>query len=409
MPRYFYQAKSLEGKEESGSLIAKNEHQLARALRKKGYFLISAQVAGEEKKEKFKLAKLNIFEKLMGVPFQEKLFFTRNLEVMIRTGVPLPSAFVILAQQTKSKKFSEALKKISEKIIKGESISGALSSFPGIFSTLFRETLKVGEETGKLEDSLKVLAVEMEREYTLRSRVKTAMIYPLVILCTTFAIGILMMIVAVPKLKVAFEELNIELPLTTRMILGGADFLIKKWWLALLIIFALVLASVLGLRSKKGGKLWDTIVLKIPIVSNIVRQTNSALCLRILGSLLRAGVPVVRALEVTSGALSNFYFKHSLSEAAETIKKGGRLSQALRAYEEIYSPMVLQMMEVGEETGETSEILEKLADFYEEELTEATKRLSSIIEPILILIIGGVVGFFAISMMQPLFSVMGGM
>ncbi len=409
MPRYFYQAKSLEGKEESGSLIAKNEHQLARTLRKKGYFLISARAEGEEKKGKFKLAKLNIFDKLTGVPFREKLFFTRNLEVMIRTGVPLPRAFVILAQQTKSKKFSEALKKISEEIIKGKNISSALSSFPGIFSSLFRETLKVGEETGKLEDSLKVLAVEMEREYTLRARVKTAMVYPLVILCTTFAIGILMMIVAVPKLKVAFEELNVELPFSTRMILGGADFLTKKWWLALLLAFALVAAVVMGLKSKKGGKIWDTIVLKVPIVSNIVRQTNTTLCLRILGSLLRAGVPIVRALEVASGALTNFYFKHSLSEAAETIKKGGKLSQALKDYEEIYSPMVLQMMEIGEETGETSEILEKLADFYEEELNNATQKLSSIIEPILILIIGGVVGFFAISMMQPLFSVMGGM
>lgn len=409
MPSYFYQAKSLEGKEELGSLIAKNERQLARTLRKKGYFLISAQVAGEEKKEKFKLARLNIFDKLMGVPFREKLFFTRNLEVMVRTGVPLPRAFKILAQQTKSKKFSEALKKISEEIIKGKNISSALNSFPGIFSSLFRETLKVGEETGRLEDSLGVLAKEMEREYTLRSRVKTAMVYPLVILSTTFAIGILMMVVAVPKLKVAFEELKVELPFSTRMILGGADFLTEKWWLALLLVFALVMAVVMGLKSKKGGKIWDTIVLKIPIVSNIVRQTNTALCLRILGSLLKAGVPIVRALEVASGALTNFYFKRSLSEAAETIKKGGKLSQALKDYEEIYSPMVLQMMEVGEETGETSEILEKLADFYEEELNNATQKLSSIIEPVLILIIGGVVGFFAISMMQPLFSIMGGM
>lgn len=409
MPSYFYQAKSLEGKEESGSLIAKNERQLARTLRKKGYFLISAQVAGEEKKEKFKLARLNIFDKLIGVPFREKLFFTRNLEVMVRTGVPLPRAFKILAQQTKSKKFSEALKKISEEIIKGKNISSALNSFPGIFSSLFRETLKVGEETGRLEDSLGVLAKEMEREYTLRSRVKTAMVYPLVILSTTFAIGILMMVVAVPKLKVAFEELKVELPFSTRMILGGADFLTEKWWLALLLVFALVVAVVMGLKSKKGGKIWDTIVLKIPVVSNIVRQTNTALCLRILGSLLKAGVPIVRALEVASGALTNFYFKRSLSEAAETIKKGGKLSQALKNYEEIYSPMVLQMMEVGEETGETSEILEKLADFYEEELSNATQKLSSIIEPVLILIIGGVVGFFAISMMQPLFSIMGGM
>ncbi|MBZ9572724.1 type II secretion system F family protein [Patescibacteria group bacterium] len=409
MPRYFYEAKSLEGKEESGSLVAKSEHQLARALRRKGYFLISARIEGEEKKEKFKLEKLNIFEKLIGVSFQEKLFFTRNLEVMVRTGVPLPRAFEILATQAKSKKFKEALRKISEKIIKGESISTSLSSFPTIFSTLFRETLKVGEETGRLEDSLKVLALEMEREYTLRSRVKTAMIYPLVVLCTTFGIGILMMIVAVPQLKAAFEELNVELPFSTRMILGGADFLTKKWWLALLIIFGLASVVVMSLRTKKGGKFRDKMILKIPVISKIVRQTNSTLCLRILGSLLKAGVPIVRALEVASGALTNFYFKKSLLEAAKTIKKGGKLSQALSPYEEIYSPMVLQMMEIGEETGETSEVLEKLADFYEEELAEATKKLSSIIEPVLILIIGGIVGFFAVSMMQPMFGIMGGM
>ncbi|MCD6500862.1 type II secretion system F family protein [bacterium] len=408
MPRYFYQAKNFKGQEESGFLVASDERQLAKALREKGYFLIKARLEGEEK-EKFKLGKLNIFRRLAGVSFQEKLFFTKNLEVMIRTGVPLPRAFEILASQARSKKFREVLREIAARIIKGESISAALGFFPSIFSPLFQETLKVGEETGKLEDSLKILAFQMEREYTLRARVKTAMVYPTLVLFMTLAIGVFMLIFAVPKIKTAFEELNVALPLTTRMVLGGADFLVKNWWVTLLIIFGLVSGVVVSLRSEKGGKVRDKIVLKIPVVSKIVRQTNSALCLRVLGSLLRAGVPIVRALEVASGALTNFYFKRSLFEAAKTVKKGEKLSQALSPYKEIYSPMVLEMMAVGEETGETSEVLEKLADFYEAELTESTKKLSAIIEPILILIIGGVVGFFAISMMQPLFSIMGGM
>lgn len=409
MPRYFYKAKNLKGEEESGVLVAQSPSHLAKVLRKKGYFLISAEEEGKEKKRRFGIPKLDFIWKLIGVPLTEKLFFTRNLEVMIRTGVPLPRAFEILSTQAKNKKFKKALKEISTKIIKGENLSDSLSAFPEIFSTLYQETLKVGEETGKLEESLKILANQMEREHSLKSRIKTAMVYPIIVLCMTFVIGVLMMVFAVPKLKIAFEELNVELPLTTRIILSFADFLTKKWPLALFVGAALIFISVLALRGEKGGKFKSKLVLKIPIISKIVRQTNSTLVLRTLSSLLAAGVPIVRSLEVAEGALTNFYFKKSLLEAVKIVEKGEKLSQALRPYENLYSPMVLQMMEVGEETGGTSEVLEKLADFYEEEVALATQKLSVIIEPILIMIIGGIVGFFAVSMMQPMFGIMGEM
>jgi type IV pilus assembly protein PilC len=409
MPTYFYKAKNLKGEEKSGVLVAQDERHLARVLRKKGYFLVSVEREESAKeKKKFEISKLILFQNLFGVPLAEKLFFTRNLEVMIRTGVPLPRAFEILASQAKNQKFKNALLQISQDIIKGKALSEALGAFGEIFPTLYQETLKVGEETGKVEDALSILSLQMEREHALKSRIKTAMVYPTIVLCMTFAIGIFMMVFAVPKLKAAFEELNVELPFTTRVILSFADFFSFHWPLALLIGAGLIFVGLSVARSKKGGRFKSKIALKIPILSKIVRETNSALALRTLSSLLAAGVPIVRGLKVASGALTNFYFKKSLLEASKIVEKGGKLSQALKPYQDLYSPMVLQMMEVGEETGETSRVLEELANFYEEEVTNALQKLSSVIEPILIMIIGGVVGFFAVSMFQPMFSIMGG-
>lgn len=409
MPTYFYKAKNLKGEEKSGVLVAEDPRHLSQLLRKEGYFLISLKESEKEKKSKFGFSKLSFFQNLIGVSLTEKLFFTRNLEVMIRTGVPLPRAFEILASQTKSEKFKKALLQISQSIIKGKSLSEALGAFEEIFPSLYQETLKVGEETGKVEDALRILATQMEREHNLKSRVKTAMVYPTIVLCMTLVIGIFMMVFAIPKLKAAFEELNVELPFTTRLVLNSADFLTKNWPLALLMGGGLIFIGFSVLKSKKGGKFKSKITLKIPILSKIVRETNSALALRTLSSLLAAGVPIVRGLKVASGALTNFYFKKSFLEAAKVVEKGGRLSQALKPYQDLYSPMVLQMMEVGEETGETSRVLEELADFYEEEVSNALQKLSSIIEPILIMIIGGIVGFFAVSMFQPMFSIMQGL
>lgn len=412
MPKYFYKAKNLQGKEESGTLNAKDKRHLAGILHRKGYFLLSAEAEGEteeREKEKFEISIFDFLKKFRRISLTDKLFFTRNLEVMIKTGVPLPRAFRILSAQIKSEKFKKALIGISEKIVKGENLSSAMSFFPDIFPELYQETLKVGEETGKLEYSLRVLSNQMEREHDLKSQIKTAMIYPTMVLCVTLIIGVLMMIFVVPNLKVAFEELGVELPFTTQIVLSLADFLSEKFPIALLIIAGLVFGSVLALRSKKGGKIKSKLSLKIPIISKIIRQVNSALTLRTLSSLLKSGVPIVRSLEIISGALTNFYFKKSLKEAAELIEKGQKLSQILKPYADLYSPMVLQMIKVGEETGETSEVLEKLAEFYEEETRNATQKLSSFIEPILILFVGGIVGFFVISMMQPMFSIMGGM
>jgi len=407
MPNFSYKAKNFQGKEENGIMEAADKLRLAKLLKQKGYFLVSAEFAAKKTKKSGNKA-LKFLEGMFGVPLADKLFFTRNLEVMIKAGVSLPRAFNVLSKQTKSKKFKKALISIEDKIVKGESISDCLNVHSGIFSDLYRETMKIGEETGKLEDALHILSIQMEREHKIKSDIVSAMIYPAVVLAMACFIGIFMFLFAVPKLKESFTEMKVVLPLTTRAMFAFVDFLIIQWPLAILSFGILIVALFIFLKSKKTVKIKSIILLKTPIISKITKTANSALTLRTLSSLLSAGVPIVKSLEIASGALKNYYFKLSLTESAKSVEKGGKLSDSLKKYEDIYSPVVMQMMEVGEETGETPQVLGKLAEFYEEEVAISTKKLSSVIEPFLILIIGSVVGFFAISMMQPMFSMMGG-
>jgi len=404
MPKYFYIARSLKGENKTGTQEAKDTHELARILRQEGYFLVSADLEEKEtKKRRFEISLPFLAE----VGLKEKMFFTRNLKVMIAAGVPFPRALRILAEQSKSKKFRNALIDISEEIIKGKSFSQGLSGYPGVFSELYQNMIKVGEEAGTMEEVLDVLTQQMEREHELKSKIKGAMIYPAVIILAMLGIGFLMLVMVVPRLAETFKELNVELPLTTKIVISLGTFLAQKWYLAILLLIIFSILFRLSLKTIIGKKIIDTLILKIPIISTLIKKTNSAYTTRTLSSLIVAGVPIVRSLEIVSGASANFYFKEAMARVAEKVKKGEKLSEAMKSYSNLYPPLVLGMMEVGEETGETSGILAKLADFYEEEVTTATKNLASVIEPILMLFVGAAVGFFAISMIQPMYSMLG--
>ncbi len=402
MPRYSYTAQSLGGQKQSGIAEAKDSHQLARTLRQEGLILIKAELEEKEAKRKFEIP----LPSLGGVPLTEKLMFTRNLQVMISAGLPLPKALEILALQTKSKKFKKNLLEIKEEITKGQNFSDSLAKHANIFSELYQNMVKVGEESGTLSNVLKILSQQIEREYELKSKINGALMYPAVIISAMIGIGIMMLIVVVPKLSDTFEELGIELPVTTRVVIFLGNFLAEKWYLAILAVVIVVFLSWLGSKQKSVKRIMDSLILKVPIISSLVRKTNSAYFVRTLGSLFASGVPIVRSLEIVSGTLGNFYFKEALIKVAEKVREGAKLSEALEPYQNIYPLIILQMLKVGEETGQTADILIKLADFFEEEVGNATKNITSIIEPILMLIIGGVIGFFAISMVQPMYSML---
>jgi type IV pilus assembly protein PilC len=402
MARYFYTAISQKGEEESGFLEAKDVFQLAQILRQKNLILVRAESEEREVRKKFELPLPSL-----GISLAEKLFFTRNLQVMIAAALPLPKAIESLASQAKSKKFRNVLLEIKEEIQRGKSFSESISKYPNVFSELYHSMIEVGEESGTLEEVLKVLTLQMERAYDLRSKIKGAMMYPAVVVAAMIGIGILMMMTVVPQLAATFKELNVDLPATTKFIIFLAEFFRVKWYLLILIIVFLLFFFQMALKNKAIKKILDIISLKVPIISPILKKTNSAYTARNLSSLISAGVPIVRSLEITSRTLGNLQYKKALMEGMEKVSKGEKLSGALLPYKNIYPLTLIQMIEVGEETGQTATVLAKLADFYEDEVTDATKNLSSLIEPILILIIGAVVGFFAVSMIQPLYSMLG--
>lgn len=407
MSSYFYTAKSLQGDPKTGIMEAGSEHELARILRQEGYILVSATPEKKESKNKESLGFLDGLFK--SVSLTDKLMFTRNLQVMISSGIPLPRALNVLSTQAKSKRFSKVLIEIQGEVVRGNNFSETLSKYPDIFSDIFRSMISVGEETGKMDEVLSVLTRQLEREHDIRSKVKGAMMYPAVITCAMLAIGVLMLIMVVPQLAQTFKELGVQLPPITRAVIALGLFLQQRWYLLPFIVLGVILFFRIVLKTKVGKKTMDTLTLKAPILGPIIKKTNAAVTARTLGSLISSGVPLVNALLIVAGTLGNSYFQNAIKEAAEKVKKGGKLSEALRPYGKIYPVLVIQMIEVGEETGQTSEILSKLADFFEGEVGDVTKSMSSIIEPVLMVVIGAAVGLFAVSMIQPMYGMLGSM
>jgi len=402
MPEYFYRAKTLNGQTIAGSMKAKSQQELAKILHREGFILIGAKT-----KDKKRL--IGVFSRisfLERVSLTEKMMFIRNLRVMVAAGVSLPRSLKILSNQTKSKKFGRVILKIRNSIIEGEPFSLAISRYPAVFSDIFVGMIKIGEETGTLEGALEILSKHIEKEYQLKSKIKSAMVYPAVIILAMTAIGIVMLIVVIPRLSEVFSDLGVELPLTTRMVIAFGNFLANFWYILPIIVLIIVFALRFFLKTKTGKIIINTISLKAPLVNSLTKKINSAYAIRTLSSLISAGISLVRALEIVSNSSSNIYYKRAAKEASEKIKKGAKLAAALGEHKGIYPSLVIQMIEVGEETGETSSILEKLSEFFEEEVSTITKSLSSIIEPILMLIIGAAVAFFAISMVQPIYGMM---
>ena len=403
MPTYFYTAIASTGEKISGSESAADERQLASILREKGYVLTTIKTEETEGRMR---SPLSFFKGMRGVSLTDKFLFTRNLQVMVAAGVPLPRALDILSAQTGNRAFKSVLSEVKKEVLEGKSLSEAMGRHPAVFPDLFTNMIRVGEESGTLEQVLSQLALQLERSHELRSKVLGALMYPSVVVAAMLGVGTLMLIVVIPLLAQTFEELQVQLPLTTRIIIALGTFLAERWYLALLLLVAFAVLAVRALRTERGKRMFDAVMLKTPLLGGIITKLNAALMTRTLSSLIASGVPIVRSLEITSHVLGNIYFRESLEICAQRVGKGERISSTLKDYGHLYPIVIVQMVEVGEETGETGTILAKLASFYEEEVTQMTKNLTSIIEPILMLLIGATVGFFAISMIQPIYGML---
>lgn len=403
MPKYLYTAKNItSGETKGGELTAKDEKGLAQELRQEGYLVTSVKEIAEAGSG----VHIRFFDRFLSVPLKEKMVFTRNLAVMVSSGLTVSRAISNLSLQTRHKRFQEILKSVYEDVQAGKQLSEGLAKYPSVFNELFVNMIAVGEVSGNLEEVLDILALQLEKEHDLLSKVRGAMIYPAVIVVAMIGIGILMLTYILPKITQVFRDMEVQLPPTTLFIMGMSDF-IRNHWIITIGIFA---GSIIGVqvfaKTDVGRHFFHWLFLRLPIVGNIVIKVNCARFARIYSSLLKSGVSVLNALTIVVRTLGNVYYKEALTAGIDEVQKGVELSKIIAAYPKIFPILVPQIIQVGEETGKTETVLQRLAEFYEEEVSQITKNMSSIIEPILMLLIGGSVGFFAVAMLQPMYSVL---
>ncbi len=400
--QFSYVAKKLSGEEKSGVVEAKDRFEVANILRQGGYTVISCEEKKESKRKNI------LFFLPQSVSVTDKMIFSRNLGVMISAGLAITRSLDVLQKQTGNKRFKKIILSLMDSVNKGRPLSEAMKDYPKIFSSLFIAMVKVGEESGKLSEALKLTADQLEKDHNLTKKIKGAMIYPSIIVVTMILIGILMFIYVVPTLVSTFKDLSIDLPLSTKVIIFISDFFTGHIILVLSSITFLVFLFIWAVGTNRGKKLIANFLLKMPLISPITKKVNSARTCRTLASLVSSGVNIIESLSITKDVLQNYHYKNVLGEAAVSVQKGTPMSEIFKNADKFYPVLVGEMMAVGEETGKLSEMLMRLAGFYEEEVEEATKDLTTVIEPLLMIVIGAVVGFFAVSMIQPMYSMMSG-
>lgn len=391
------------GEQIEGVAEAADKFELAKNIKAEGKLLLTAT---EDSHKSFDMDKINAY--LSKVTLPEKILFSRNLATMIQAGLPISRALQIFYKQTQNPKFRAVLRSLIDDINKGTALSDAMKKFEDIFPPVFISMVHAGEESGGLVDALNTVGGQMEKTYTLKKKVKGAMMYPVIVFSVMIGVGVLMMIYVVPGLASSFKEMNVELPPLTKIIIGISDFLQND-----LILFLLSVGTVVGSfmwfkRTEVGTRALDFAVLRVPVFGKLVREFNSALATRTLSSLISAGVDIVQAIAITKDVVSNVFYKETLIQAGENVQKGVPLSKVFTEHTEIYPVMVGDMMEVGEETGALSDMLHKIAIFYEEEVDNATADMSKLVEPLLMVVIAIFVGIFAIGMITPMYKLMDG-
>lgn len=398
---FSYRAKTKDGEIIEGTLESESRFMLARELRSRGSIPISINAMGN----KF-LFKFNIGNILGRVKISEQIIFTKNLSGMLKAGLSLNRALSVLGKQTKNPTLSNIIVSLSNDINSGETFSEGLAKFPNTFSKLFVSMVQAGEESGNLSGALTDIGLNLEKSHALTKKVTGALIYPGVILSAMIVIGILMFAWVVPTLAKTFQELEVALPASTRTIIGLGNFFSEH----LLLSFVIIGLSAVGFwflfRARFMAKYIDYTVLRIPVVGALAKELNTARTARTMSSLLSSGVSIVRSVEITKEVVQNIYFKAVLDEVSLAVEKGIPFSEVFKNHSNLYPVMMSEMAEVGGETGKLSEMLLQIALFYEAEIENKTKNLSTIIEPVLMVVIGSAVGFFAISMISPLYSVL---
>lgn len=397
MSTYSYLALEPSGSRSKGELDGDNADAVSDLLRQRGMIPLSVDL----KRAAWNL-EIKIFER---VKARDMVIFSRQFSTMISSGMTVLRALSVLELQTENDKFKEVLAQVRTDVEGGASLSEAMEQHPRVFSRLFVALVHAGEIGGILEDALERAADQLEKDDKLRRAVKSAMIYPSVVISFAFLVVIALVAFLVPVFVGVLEDFDSELPAITKITVSMSNAVTGYWWLGIIVIAATVFGIRAYVRTDQGRRNKDKFLLKLPVkIGTIVQKVAIARWSRTLGTLAAAGVPLLQAVEITGRTSGNSVVEDVMADVSESIRRGGTLAAPLREAP-IFPPMVSHMVGVGEETGDLDQMLSKVADFYEDEVDAAVKGLMSILEPILIVVIGAAVGFIVISMYLPLFAV----
>lgn len=342
------------------------------------------------------------------VSFLEKLLFTKHMSVMIKSGITVSESLSTLASQTKSSTFRKILLVMLSDVENGQSLAKSLEKHKKVFDDFYISLIKVGEESGTLEENLEFLAKQLSKDYGLRKKVQGAMIYPAIILGATFIMGSFISIFILPKLVDLFSSFETELPPTTKVLLFIAFSMKDYGTLIMTGIAGLTVLVYFLLKIQSIRFVWNTTLLRLPIIGVLINYGQLSRFSRNLGTLLKSGVPIVTSLETTANTLSNLKFKNDLKKVITDVNHGKNIADSLdkKSFYE-FPPLVIKMIGVGEKTGKLDETLLYLGDFYDEEIDDISKNLTTMLEPILLIGIGLVVGFVALAIISPIYELTG--
>ena len=399
--KYIYQARSKEGKQETGTVEASSKEAAAMLLQKYNVFVTSIKEQGSSILNVENIGFLNKINK------KDLAIFSRQLSVMVQSRVPVTQSLKSLAVQVKNPSFKEKILKIAQLVEEGNPLSEAFGTFPEVFNLFYISLIKTGEASGKISESLLYLSDHLEREDDISAQIKSAMIYPIFVLAVLFFVIPMVTFFIMPKLVDLLKQTTQKPPVFTQMMIDFYGFLANYGWILLVAFIFLVIFIIYYFTTKEGRKRWDVLSLKIPFLSSFLKKTFLVKFAESISTLISAGLSINNALKITRDTVGNSVYQKILAETEEGVSQGEKISSVLIRYPEYAPPFVVQMIQVGEETGTLDKNLMEVVDFYNKEIKRAVENFTALLEPVLIVIMGIVVAVLAISVIEPLYGALG--
>lgn len=394
MPTFIYQAKNEKGQIVSGTVGSENERQATQALWENRLKVITIE-------PKPILPKFNFFNK---VNIAEKAIFARQLSTMVSAGIHLPKALNICLNQSRSKRLQEVLATVIRDVEGGYSLSSAISKHPDVFDHVFVSIVRAGETAGKLDQVLLSLADRLEKDATFRGKVRGALIYPIFIFSVLLIVGALMMVKVIPQIRGLFEESGVPLPWATRALLAISSFLVIGWWAVIIGIVLIIVGFRFYIKTEKGTIWWNNLLIQLPGLGNLNKAIIMARFARTFGLLVKTGIPILDALHSVADVMDNEVYKKALFRIAGDVERGIPLSVPL-SKDSHFPPIVGQMASVGEQSGALDQIMDRLGIFYENTVEDKTKSISSLVEPVVIVLLGVAVGVLIFAILMPIYQI----